>query len=127
LPHDFTFNFVDKNRDLLQSQETLTDLVEEVRKLRPMNQLIRYAEKHGVKRRNLMIRKSYTIIERYQLIQIIDQVLGTRYAVQFENQTDPAVLKAVELINVGDAFPETSQVLDKQVNEDNIAQTNAST
>ena len=127
LPHDFTFNFVDKNRDLLQSQETLTDLVEEVRKLRPMNQLIKYAEKHGVKRRNLMIRKSYTIIERYQLIQIIDQVLGTRYAVQFENQTDPAVLKAVELINAGDAFPETSQVLDKQVNEDNIAQTNAST
>jgi carboxyl-terminal processing protease len=92
-----------------------------------MNQLIRYAEKHGVKRRNLMIRKSYTIIERYQLIQIIDQVLGTRYAVQFENQTDPAVLTAVELINAGDAFPETSQVLDKQVNEDNIAQTNAST
>ncbi|MBO5698457.1 MAG: S41 family peptidase [Bacteroidaceae bacterium] len=110
VPHNFTFDFVDSHREQFEAIGSLPDLVKEVRKLRPVQLLVKYAEKEGIKRRNLMIRTSYSTIERYQMIQIIDQVLGTEAAVQFENQTDPAVLKAVELIQTGKGVVDLSKV-----------------
>ena len=105
IPHEFTFRFVDAYRERLLEATTLSDLVATIGKLRPVQKLVDFADKKGIKRRNLMIRKSFDLMERYQFINIIDQVMGTEAAVQFENQFDPAALKALDLINSGLAFP----------------------
>jgi carboxyl-terminal processing protease len=73
---------------------------------------VEFADKKGIKRRNLMIRKSFDLMERYQFINIIDQVMGTEAAAQFENQFDPAALKALDLIKSGLAFPPLPEIND---------------
>ena len=105
VPHEFTFRFVDAYRERLQEATTLTDLVATISKLRPAQKLVEFADKKGIKRRNLMIRKSFDLMERYQFVNIIDQVMGTEASVQFENQFDSAALKALDLIKNGLAFP----------------------
>ena len=112
IPHEFTFRFVDAYRERLQEATNLPDLVAEIGKLRPAQKLVEFADKKGIKRRNLMIRKSFDLMERYQFINIIDQVMGTEAAAQFENQFDPAALKALDLIKSGLAFPPLPEIND---------------
>ncbi len=106
IPHEFTFRFVDSHRDQLSEATSLSEIVTMISKLRPIQQLVEFADKKGVKRRNNLIRKSFDLMERYQFMNIIDQVMGTETAVQFENQFDPAVLKALDLIKDDLAFPQ---------------------
>jgi carboxyl-terminal processing protease len=96
-----------------------------ISKLRPAQKLVEFADKKGIKRRNLMIRKSFDLMERYQFVNIIDQVMGTEASVQFENQFDSAALKALELIKNGLAFPPLPETNDstEETSASAVAQT----
>ena len=72
-----------------------------------------------------MIKTSFSTIERYQLINIIDQVMGIEAAAQFENIADPAINKAISLIQQGAAFPTLPNT--DESTQDSIASTIATT
>ena len=125
IPHEFTFNFVDTHREAFSQATTIPQLVNMAKRLQPVQKLVRFAEKRGIKRRNLMIKTSFSTIERYQLINIIDQVMGIEAAAQFENIADPAINKAISLIQQGEAFPTLPNT--DESTQDSIASTIAAT
>jgi carboxyl-terminal processing protease len=96
---------VDKHRELFESCPDVETLVALLRKMKLVDKLVAEAEKKGVKRRNLMIRTSYHLIERYLFINIIDYIFGVSEATKYENRTDAAMLKALEIIDEGKARP----------------------
>ena len=105
VPYKFVFNVVDEHRELFESCPNVEKLVALLRKMKLVDKLVAEAEKKGVKRRNLMIRTSYHLIERYLFINIIDQVFGVTEATKYENRTDAAMLKALEIIDEDKARP----------------------
>ena len=105
VPYKFVFNVVDEHRELFESCPNVEKLVALLRKMKLVDKLVAEAEKKGVKRRNLMIRTSYHLIERYLFINIIDYIFGVSEATKYENRTDAAMLKALEIIDEGKARP----------------------
>ncbi len=105
IPYKFVFNVVDKHRELFESCPDVETLVALLRKMKLVDKLVLEADMKGVKRRNLMIRTSYHLIERYLFINIIDYIFGVSEATKYENRTDAAMLKALEIIDEGKARP----------------------
>ena len=105
IPYTFVFNVVDENRELFESCPDVDTLEKLLRKMNLVDKLVAFAEKKGVKRRNLMIRTSRQLIERYLFINIIDYVFGVTESAEYENRTDPAMLKTLEVIQEGKARP----------------------
>ena len=70
-----------------------------------LENFIDYATKKGLKRRNNLIAKSRKILTRSLYSHIIYQMQGMLEHVKYINQDDPTVLKAVEVLEKGEAFP----------------------
>lgn len=105
----FCFNYSDTNRAKLSEQKTLEQMVKYLRKQSIVDKFLAYADSKGIKRRNLLISKSYKLIERNVLGGIIYNILGQQPYIQFLNQDDNAVLKAMEILKNGDAFPKAPE------------------
>lgn len=105
----FAYWFVDKNREKLSQLETYNEVVGYLRKQNVVDVFATYAEKHGTKRRNLMIRTSHNLLERFLTSYILSDILDTQDAVEYTNLTDPAVQKAITIMKNGEAFPKNDQ------------------
>lgn len=101
----FGYYFVDKHRDELQKCLTFSDVCTYLKKRNIVEEFVSFAEANGTKRRNLMVRTSHDLIERFVTSYIISDVLSVEQTVEYGNLTDPAVLKSLELINNGMANP----------------------
>ncbi len=56
-----------------------------------------YADKHGLQRRNLLIRKSHKLLERVLNGRIIYNMLNEQAWSQYINQDDPVIRKTLEV------------------------------
>lgn len=101
----FAYWYVDKHRENLSRFKHQDEVSAFLKKERIVEVFATYAESKGTKRRNLMIAKSKTLLERFLTSYIISDLLETQDAVEYTNQTDPVVLKATDLIRKGEAFP----------------------
>jgi carboxyl-terminal processing protease len=105
----FCFNYSDTNRAKLTEQKDVEKMVKYLRRQNIVDKFLVYADNKGIKRRNLLISKSYKLIERNVLGGIIYNILGQQPYIQFLNQDDNAVLKAMEILKNGDAFPKAPE------------------
>ena len=105
----FCFNYSDTNRAKLSELKDVEKMVKYLRQHNIVDKFIVYADSKGIKRRNLLISKSYKLIERNVLGGIIYNILGQQPYIQFLNQDDNAVLKAMEILKNGDAFPKAPE------------------
>ena len=105
----FGFNYSDKNREKLTKLENQEALAKYLVKQDIVNQFIRYCDSQGVKRRNLLINKSHKLIEKYLCANIISNILGTEPYIEYWNKDDNTVLKAVEVLEKGEAFPKAPE------------------
>ena len=64
-----------------------------------------YADSHGLKRRNLMIKKSYSLLDRFINSRIIYTMLDEQSWYQYINQDDPVIGTAINVFREGKAFP----------------------
>ena len=64
-----------------------------------------FAEKNGLKRRNLMIRKSHKLLERYINSRIIYNILDEQAWTEYINLDDPTVATALRVFKNNAAFP----------------------
>lgn len=105
----FCFNYSDTNRAKLSELKDVEKIVKYLRQHNIVDKFLVYADSKGIKRRNLLISKSYKLIERNVLGGIIYNILGQQPYIQFLNQDDNAVLKAMEILKNGDAFPKAPE------------------
>lgn len=105
----FGFNYSDKNREKLVKMEDEEALAKYLSKQDITGQFIRYCDSQGVKRRNLLINKSHKLLEKYLCSNIISNVLGTESYIKYWNRDDNTVLKAVEVLEKGEAFPKAPE------------------
>lgn len=105
----FCFNYSDTNRAKLTELKDVEKMVKYLRQRGIVDKFLVYADSKGIKRRNLLISKSYKLIERNVLGGIIYNILGQQPYIQFLNQDDNAVLKAMEILKNGDAFPKAPE------------------
>ena len=105
LLRQFAFKFTDENRQELDKYETMEDVVKYLDKQNLLDKFARFAEKKKLRRRNLMLKRSRKLFERNLYANIIYNAKNTEEYVQFLNQDDPVVLKALEIIKNSEAFP----------------------
>jgi carboxyl-terminal processing protease len=67
--------------------------------------MVVYADKNGFQRRNLMIQRSYKLIRRILYQYIILNAYENSKSVEYLNEVDPMILKAISIIDENKAFP----------------------
>lgn len=101
----FAFWYLDNHRQVLNKYSQALPLAKYLRSQRIVDQFVSYAEQHGIKRRNLMIRTSHSLLERSIIGNIIGDRLGIGSAVIYLNNDDPFVARALRIFHNGEAFP----------------------
>ena len=61
----YAFTYVDENRKKLNEYSTMEELANYLKKQNLVDKFATYAEKNGLKRRNLMIQRSHKLLERF--------------------------------------------------------------
>ncbi len=107
--HQFAYHYTDINRDKLANFTSLDAIVKYLATQNIVEQFVVYAGKKGVKRRNLQIYKSHRLLENFLTGYIVDNALGTAYSTEYVNQTDPTMLRALQLIKDGKTVPHPAQ------------------
>ena len=105
----YAFNYTDENRPVLKEFDTGKSLENYLKRQNIVERFAAFAEKNGLKRRNLMIQKSHKLLERFLFSRIIYNILDEQAWTEYLNQDDPAVLTTLKLFREGKAFPEKDQ------------------
>ena len=101
----FAYTYTDDNRLKLNDFKNMMEMADHLKKLDLVETFADYAEKRGLQRRNLMIKKSHSLLERYIDSRIIYNMLDEQAWNEYLNQDDPVVKKALEVFSAGEAFP----------------------
>jgi carboxyl-terminal processing protease len=72
----FGYDYTDQNRDKLKEYVDEASLLKYIKKQNLVEQFAQYADKHGLKRRNLMIQKSRRLLEQYIYSRVIYNMLN---------------------------------------------------
>ncbi len=110
----FSFQYTDRNRAKLSAFENEQDLLKYLRRQGIVEQFIRFADSKGVKRRNLLIHRSYKLLERNLYGNIIYNTLGKEAYIRYINESDATVKKALEILERGEAFPKAPLQADQE-------------
>lgn len=120
---EFCFNYTDQNRSELNKFTDVTELLRYLRHQHLVEQFVRYADSKGVQRRNNMIRHSQHLFEEVIYGNIIYNIFDMEAYLQYINQTDPAVQRAIQLYNEQMTRPTLPPaVLDKDKSQKKVAQ-----
>jgi len=101
----FTYQYTDENRSKLKEFTTLNGLVSYLDKQNLVDKFVNYAEKDGMKRRNNLIRKSRNLLDKFLKSRIVYNILDEQALHEYLNRDDKTVLKAIDVMNKGAAFP----------------------
>ena len=105
----YSFDYTDQNRSDLLQYETPDQLVDYLKTQKLLNKFAAWAEKKGLKRRNNLMQKSKKLFELSLYGNIIYNMLGMEAYIQYLNQTDKTVLKALEVLEKGESFPKAPE------------------
>ena len=105
----FSFQYTDRNRAKLSEYDNEEDLLKYLRHQSIVEQFVRFADSKGVKRRNLLIHKSYKLLERSLYGNIIYNILGREQYIRYINQSDATVKKALDILERVEAFPKAPE------------------
>ncbi|MCH5302357.1 MAG: S41 family peptidase [Prevotella sp.] len=105
----FAYEYTDENRPALSRYKTVAELEAYLKKLNTVELFAAYAEKNGLKRRNLMIQKSHKLLERYINSRLVYNMLDEQAWTEYLNQNDPAIAEAFRIFRQGKAFPQNQE------------------
>jgi carboxyl-terminal processing protease len=106
----FAFQYTDNNRDRLKKYDDYESLAKYLAQQGLVEQLVRFADSKGVKRRNILIQKSYKVLEHSLYGNIIYNMLGREEYIKYLNEFDVTVKKAIDILQKGEAFPKAPEV-----------------
>ena len=102
----YAFNYSDENRQRLADMTTVKEMETYLKKQNVVDKFAAYAEKNGLKRRNLMIQKSHKLLERFLVSRIIYNIHSEQAWTEYLNQDDPSIIEALRLFRENAAFPQ---------------------
>ena len=102
----FAYTYTDENRAKLSKMEDVWEMERYLKSQNTLEKFVVYADKNGLKRRNLMIQKSHKLLERFVNSRIIYNILNEQAWTEYLNQDDPAIIETLRLFKNGDAFPQ---------------------
>lgn len=117
----FAFVYTDENRLKLNNFEEMMALSDYLVKQNTVDKFASYADKHGLQRRNLMIRKSHSLLERYINSRIIYNIMDEEAWIQYINIDDNVVKTALEVFRNNAAFPKKPEPEKKKAGRDKVA------
>lgn len=101
----FSFKYSDNNREKLSKFTSNEELVNHLNRNNVIEQFIQFASSKGVQRRNILIRRSYKLLEQNIYGNIIYNIKGKQEYIKYLNNTDETVHKAIELLKEGKTIP----------------------
>ena len=101
----YAFNYTDNNRQKLNTFGSMTEMSKYLVGQNTVEQFAAFADKNGLKRRNLMIRKSHKLLERFINSRIIYNILDEQAWTEYINQDDPTIATALRVFERKEAFP----------------------
>lgn len=101
----FAFTYTDNNRQKMKDFKEMLQLAGYLKGQNTVGQFVDYADKHGLQRRNLLIRKSHSLLEKYINGRIIYNMLDEQALDEYLNQGDPDVETALSVFARNAAFP----------------------
>ena len=102
----FAFQYTDHHRSVLSKYPDEQALLQYLRTQPIVEQFVSFADSKGLKRRNILIQKSYRLFERNLYGNIIYNMLGLESYIKYLNQSDTTVRKAIEVLQAGKSVPQ---------------------
>lgn len=96
LLRQFAFRYTDENRTRLEALGSVDQLAHYLERQKLPEQFAQFADKRGLRRRNLLLRKSRPLFEQNLIGNVIYNLHSMKEYLQYINRTDPAVRKAME-------------------------------
>ena len=105
LIRQYTFRYSDIHRNELAQYKTYEELVTYLKKKNLLDDFISFAASKGLKARYWQIERSRKRLEQTLYSNIIYNTQGMLEHIRYINTFDPVVIKAVEVLKDGNAFP----------------------
>ena len=105
----YTLDYTDKNRNKLKEYDTPQKMEAYLKTQNLLEKFAEYAEKKGLKRRNILMYKSKQLFEESLYGNIIYNMLGIEAYITYSNLTDKTVQKALEILEKGESFPQAPE------------------
>lgn len=100
----YAFTYTDQNRQNLKEFTEMQPLADYLKKQNLVEKFADFAANNGLRRRNLMIMKSHSLLEQFLDGRIIYNLLDEQAWNEYVNANDPTVLAAIRVFKTG-AFP----------------------
>lgn len=114
LIYQFAYAYVDRHREALSEYKDEPSLLAHLQQQRLIDQFADFAAQNGLRRRNLMIKKSRRLLEQYLYGYLIDDVIDAEASTVYLNSFDPAVAEAMRLIRENKSFPQKAEPQGKE-------------
>ena len=101
----FAFTYTDNNRPKLNTFSDMMALSKYLVQQNTVEKFATYADKNGLKRRNLMIRKSHKLLEKFINSRIIYNIMDDEAWTAYLNLDDPTIERALVVFKNHAAFP----------------------
>ena len=102
----FAFTYTDDNRPKLNNFKEMMELSDYLVSQNMVDKFVTYADKHGLKRRNILIKKSHKLLERHINSRIIYNILDEGAWTEYINIDDPAIIATKKVFKNNAAFPQ---------------------
>jgi len=102
----FGYEYTDQHRNEMADYKDLPSLVKHLKKQHLVDQFATFADKHGLKRRNLMIQRSYRLLDQYVTSRVVYGMLNEAALLEYLNQDDNTIREALRVFADGEAFPQ---------------------
>lgn len=100
----YAFIYTDQNRQKLNEYSDVDPLADYLKQQGLVDKFVNYAEQNGLKRRNLMVMKSRSLLEQFLDSRIIYNILDEQAWTEFVNASDPTIKAALRVFQTGN-FP----------------------
>ncbi|SFW16648.1 carboxyl-terminal processing protease [Prevotellaceae bacterium HUN156] len=101
----YAYNYTDENRQKLSKMESVEEMASYLKRQNIVDKFASYADKNGLRRRNLMIQRSHKLLERYIISRVIYNMMKEEAWIQYLNFDDPAIIATLKVMREGKAFP----------------------
>ena len=105
----YAYEYTDANRNTLKNISSVDEMTKYLQKQNTVDKFATFADKNGLKRRNLMIQKSHKLLERYINSRIIYNMMSEEAWMKYLNTDDPAVNETLKVFRENNAFPKAPE------------------
>ena len=101
----YAFAYTDDNRPKLSGFKDMKSMADYLGRQNLVDKFATYADNHGLKRRNILIEKSYKLLNRFINSRIIYNILDEKAWTEYLNLDDPVISTALDVFKRNAAFP----------------------